>query len=95
MSFYMACSPDDPTYLLLSYWGGETSKRNFEIFVESQKIGDQELLMNKPDELFDVLYTISPQLTKGKKQVKITLKSASGSIAGGLFYAYTFSRKKE
>lgn len=56
------------------------------------KIAEQELYMNKPGELFEVLYPISPELTTGKEKIRITLE-AIGNVAGGLYYAYIFSDK--
>lgn len=92
MSFLLKSSADKPMWLLLSYWGGETSKRNFSILVEDTEIATQELYKNKPDEFFDALYEIPESLTKGKDQLKITLKGKDNSKAGGLFYAYAFSK---
>lgn len=90
LSFEMKCSQDVPTALQLSYWGGEGNKRNFAILIDREKIAEQELYMNKPDELFEVTYPIPKELTKEKEKITVTL-DAIGNVAGGLYYAYTFS----
>lgn len=92
LSFDMKCSKDTPMSLQLTYWGGESNKRNFAILVDNVKIAEQELYMNKPGELFEVLYSIPQELTMRKEKIKITLE-AIGNVAGGLYYAYTFSGK--
>lgn len=78
--------------LQLTYWGGESNKRHFAVLVDQVKIAEQELYLDKPGELFEVLYPIPQELTIGKEKIKITLE-AIGNVAGGLYYAYTFSDK--
>lgn len=92
LSFNMKCSAGKQMYLLLSYWGGESSKRSFQVLAENSVLALQELLLNKPEEMYDVLYEIPLHLTAGKDQVKVSLKGIGNSKAGGLFYAYTFSK---
>ncbi len=94
LSFDMNCMADKPMYLLLSYWGSESSRRKFDILVENTKIAVQELYMNRPEELYDVVYEIPASLSTGKNKLRVGLKGDNGSKAGGLFYAYTFSREK-
>ena len=60
-----------------------------EILIDNQEIGKQELLQNKPNEIFEVLYPIAKELTMGKSQITVTLKMTQRA-AGGLYYAYTF-----
>ena len=90
ISFDMKCSADKANILQLTYWGGEANERKFTILIDNQEIGKQELLQNKPNEIFEVLYPIAKELTMGKSQITVTLKMTQRA-AGGLYYAYTFS----
>lgn len=92
LSFAMNCTDEEPMYLLLSYWGGEGEKRSFNVMAENSLLALQELYMNQPDEMYDVLYEIPDHLTTDKQQITIRLKGVNNSKAGGLFYAYTFSK---
>lgn len=90
ISFDMKCSANEANALQLTYWGGEANKREFDILVDNQEIGKQQLLQNKPDEVFEVIYPIAKEMTTGKNKVTVTLKTIQRA-AGGLYYAYTFS----
>lgn len=92
MSFHMKSSGTQPTWLLLSYWGGEGERRRFNVLAENTVLASQELYLNQPDEMYDVLYEIPADLTAGKEQVTIGLKGVDNSKAGGVFYAYTWSQ---
>lgn len=94
LSFKMKCAEDAPVSLLLSYWGGEGEKRQFNVLAENTLLAFQELYLNRPDEMFDVLYEIPENLTAGKSEIEISLQGVNNSKAGGLFYAYTLSKSK-
>ncbi|WP_455585173.1 beta-L-arabinofuranosidase domain-containing protein [Bacteroides sp.] len=93
LSFQMKSTDSEPMYLLLSYWGGEGEKRSFNVLAENSLLAFQELYLNKPEEMYDVLYEIPEHLTVGKDRITISLKGVN-SKAGGLFYAYTLSKAK-
>lgn len=94
LSFKMKSSGTKPMYLLLSYWGGEGEKRKFNVLAENSVLAYQELYLNNPDEMYDVLYEIPDNLTTGKEEITIGLKGIDNSKAGGLFYAYTVSKSQ-
>lgn len=90
ISFEMKCSDSSPMYLQLMYWGSESNQRKFTIHADDVQIGSQTLLLNQPDEVFEVVYPIPEVVTAGKSKITITLKRVERA-AGGLYYAYTFS----
>lgn len=92
LSFDIKCSPTNENFLLLSYWGGEWDLRSYDILVERQVIGHQELQNNKPGEFFDVLHSIPLELTKDKSKVRVHFKGSNTKV-GGIYYAYLFSKQ--
>jgi DUF1680 family protein len=84
-SYEMAVDPERPTTLVVTYWGGETQERNFDILVDGDKIATQRLRMNNPGAFFDMTYPIPSVLTKGKSKVTVRFQAHPGSLAGGVF----------
>ncbi|BCM89296.1 non-reducing end beta-L-arabinofuranosidase [Abditibacteriota bacterium] len=90
-SYQMHVSPDSPSVLVATYWGGDNG-RAFDIFVNDRKIATQTLANNKPGEFFEVKYPIPFDLIDGKtnalgqKVDTVTVKfTANKSIVGGLY----------
>ncbi len=92
-SYEMAVDPEQPMTLVVTYWGGETQERNFDILVDGEKIAAQKLRMNKPGEFFDERYPIPPALTKGKSKVTVRFQAQPGSLAGGVFGLRTMRQR--
>ena len=85
LSFALKISPDRPVSLVVSYWGGETGPRKFDLLVDGTKIGSQSLQNDKPGEFFDVTYAIPEDLTRGKNKITIRFEAQPGNIAGGFY----------
>jgi len=77
----------EPQDLVLTYWGGETGSRVFDVLVDGQKIGSQTLQNNQPGQFFDVTLALPAEMTRGKKKVTVRLQAQPNSMAGGLFGA--------
>ncbi|MCF7673762.1 MAG: glycoside hydrolase family 127 protein [Akkermansiaceae bacterium] len=92
-SFEMKVDPAMPGELQLTYWGGETGNRNFDILVDGRKIASQRLQQDKPGEFFDVIYPLPTELTRGRSAVTVRLQAQPGAWAGGLFGAKTLRRE--
>jgi uncharacterized protein len=84
-SYDVKVLPDQPLTLRCTYWGSDTGQRVFDILVDDQKIGEQKLDQNKPNEFFDVDYTIPTALTQSKARVTVKIRAHPDSLAGGLF----------
>ncbi len=81
----MKVRPYEPMILVCTYWGGEGTKRVFDILVDGERLATQELLQNKPGEFFDVRYAIPSELTEGKESVAVRFQARPASIAGGVY----------
>ncbi len=84
-SYDLAIDPDARNLVLVTYWGGETGDRRFDILADDAVIGSQKLLNNRPGEFFDVTYPLPKKLTAGKKKITVTLRAEPGALAGGIF----------
>ncbi len=76
---------DLPVGVMVTYWGGETGNRTFDIQIDGKKIATQKLDKDKPGEFFDVTYPIPQELTKGKEKVTVRFQSHPGNMAGGMY----------
>ena len=86
-SFEMAVDPDKTNELVLTYWGGETLKRVFDIIVDGRKIATQQLQQDNPGKFFDVTHPLPSDLTRGKSKVTVRLQAHPKAWGGGLFGA--------
>ncbi|MPT48202.1 MAG: glycoside hydrolase family 127 protein [Sphingobium sp.] len=83
--------PAGPLLLQATYWGSEV-KKNFYIKVDGVQIAHQLLNNEKPGEFFDIDYAIPPELTKGKKKVRIRFEPAAMSRCGPVFGVRLFRK---
>jgi hypothetical protein len=84
-SYDMKVAPDRPVGLTVTYWGGDSGNRVFDILVDGRKIATQKLTAPKPGKFTDVTYAVPANLTKGKQKVTVKFQAHPGSIAGGVF----------
>ena len=84
-SYEMKTLPDQPMTLVCSYWGSDAGKREFDVLVDGVKIAAEKLERNKPNEWFDVEYTLPVRCSEGRKSVTVKFQAQPGAIAGGLF----------
>ena len=84
-SYEMKVVPDQPVSVMVTYWGGDTDNRTFDILINGQKIATQKLNASKPGQFMDVTYNIPASLTKGKQKVTVKFQAHPGAVAGGVF----------
>jgi len=84
-SYDMKISKDRPVDLMVTYWGGDSGNRTFDVQIDGRKIATQTLNMQKPGEFFDVTYPIPEELAKNKEKVTVRFQSQPGKMAGGVF----------
>ena len=84
-SYQLKVSPEQPTELLCTYWGGEQGARQFDILVDGQVVATDSLGSTKPGEFYDHAHLIPIELTRGRRQVVVRFQPKPGNIAGGLF----------
>ncbi len=74
------------------YWGGEREGHLFDIIVDNEIIGTQELNGNMPGHYFDAEYRVPTSLTQGKSRVTVEFQAREGMTAGGIFAVETLRR---
>lgn len=67
-----------------AYWGNDGGRR-FDVLVDGEKVGEQELTGKPQGEYFHVEYPVPPKLTQGKARVTVRFQPKPGSTAGGIF----------
>lgn len=83
--FDLEARPAGPQELRVTYWGGETGNRVFDILVNGEKIATQRLRQNAPDKFFEQKYPIPEHITKGRDQINVRFQAQPGAWAGGVF----------
>jgi len=84
-SYVLKVQPGQPQELRCTYWGSDVGNRVFDILVGQTKVATQKLERNRPDEFFDEVYRIPPELIEGKDKVTIRFQAHPGAWAGGVF----------
>jgi hypothetical protein len=71
--------------LRVKYWGSDTGGREFDIFVDAEKLTTQILDNNRPGEFYETTYPLPDRLTQGKAKVTVKFQAHPDKIAGGVF----------
>ena len=91
--FKMKVDPTSPADLILSYWGNDRSKPQFEIFIDDHKLVTETLPNLKLNQFFDEEHSIPTELTKGKSSVVVKIQAIHGHAAGSVTHARTVRHK--
>jgi hypothetical protein len=91
-NYEMKVKPDAAMSVNCRYYGGELGGCLFDIVVDDQIVGTQELNMNLPEHYFDVEYKVPARVTKGKSKVTVEFHAHEGMVAGRLFAVETLTR---
>jgi hypothetical protein len=81
----MSSRPGARLQLVVSYWGSESEKHEFDIIVDGLTVATQNLSRNRPGEFFDATYPLPPDLTQGKGTLSVRFSPHPGAIAGRVF----------
>ena len=84
-SYDMKVFPDEAMNLIVTYWGGETPEREFDILINDKVFARQKLYQNKPGEFFEVVYPIPNELTKGKETITVKFKGVPSNWTGAIY----------
>ena len=90
--FDLKTQPGASQDLLVTYWGGETGNRQFDILVNGHKIASQTLQNDHPNQFFDATYPVPAELTQGQPKVTVRFQAHPGAMAGGVFGARMLKR---
>ena len=86
-SFDLPVEPDRPMILVVTYYSGERGRGEalFDILVDGELIGHQEVTRSSPPRFFDVEYPIDTNIVKGKKKVTVRFQATEGSYIASVF----------
>jgi hypothetical protein len=76
---------DQPLELRVTYWGGDSGGREFDLLVDGEKLATQKLDNNRPGEFYDETYRLPPRLTRGKERITLKFQAHPGRTVGGVF----------
>ncbi|MGD0572753.1 MAG: DUF6805 domain-containing protein, partial [Sedimentisphaerales bacterium] len=71
--------------LHVKYWGGDAGGREFDIFVDGEKLATQKLENNRPGEYYEEIYPLPARMTQGKEKVTVKFLAHPSKMAGGVF----------
>jgi hypothetical protein len=91
-SYDLKVLPDAKMSVNCRYYSGAFGLRLFDIIVDDQIVGTQELTQSIPAHYFDVEYKIPASVTKGKSKVTVEFQAREGMSAGGIFAVQTLRR---
>jgi hypothetical protein len=77
--------------LQATYWGDERP-RQFEIFIDGQRLAQQGLAFDHPGKFFDVAYPIPEAMIRGKNTVRVRFAPLPRNTAGPVFGVRTFTQ---
>lgn len=92
-SYRVTVLPNKPMAVQVTYSGNEGPsfvdgvrlERHFHISIDGEIIASEKLDRKRPHQLFEVLYPIPSELTKGKHQVELKFASEINQIAGSVY----------
>jgi hypothetical protein len=75
--------------LIVTYHSEERATRSFEILVDGVRVGEQTIERHRPGSssgsFFDVEYSVSPDLVRGKQKVTVRFQAKGGNETGSVF----------
>jgi hypothetical protein len=81
----MKVNPEASHSIIATYWGMDNRGRNFDILVEGEKVGSDDLNKYKDSKFYDISYPIPSKLTKGKNTVAVTFQAKPNNEAGPVY----------
>lgn len=91
-SFDMKVIRNQPMRLVNEYWGGYTGTRTFDILIDKQIIGTENISGLRDGEFINVDYEIPDSLTKDKDLITVLFQPHEGNRAGPVFTVRTVKR---
>ncbi|MBN9385808.1 MAG: glycoside hydrolase family 127 protein [Chitinophagaceae bacterium] len=86
-SYSMATGKEIGLSLLVRYWGAEWGNRNFEIYVDDEKlITENNTGRWNQSKFFDIGYGIPAAMLKGKDHIRIKFKALKGTSTSPVYY---------
>jgi len=84
-SFDLPVEPSRPLALVVTYYQDEWRRRTFDILVDGEKVGEQEIERGGIPRFFDVEYAIPAALVRGKEAVTVRFEATGGNETAGVY----------
>lgn len=84
MEFDMKVEGAVANELVITYWGNERIRPDFEILVDGAKVADEKLDGRPKNVFFDVTYPLPQSVTAGKSKVRVRIQGKGNSWSGSL-----------
>jgi DUF1680 family protein len=96
-SFDLPVEPEFPMALVVTFYSAERSQTqaSFDLLVDGQRIGHQEVSQSDPTRFFDVVYPIDTEIVEGKEQVTVRFEAAEGNSIASVFGIRMIRREKK
>jgi hypothetical protein len=82
--YVLRLPPSGPAAVRVTYWGGETRRRRFDVLVEGHVVATQSLFDDRPGELLPVEYEIPESRRHGRDRVRVSFRAGPGGSVGAV-----------
>jgi DUF1680 family protein len=93
MEFEMKADAVQPVDLVITYWGNERMRPDFDLLVDGQKLASENLAGRPMNQFFDITYSVPEALTKGKTKVVVRIQPLEHKTGGSMAGARIVRRK--
>ncbi|MBN1998391.1 glycoside hydrolase family 127 protein [candidate division KSB1 bacterium] len=85
-SYDMATNSETSLSLFVRYWGAEWGNRNFDIYIDDEKLITEDNTGRWNQSLFkDVVYPIPDAMVKGKSHIRVKFQAHASNTAGAVY----------
>jgi uncharacterized protein len=93
-SYSMRTNGETGLSLIVRYWGAEWGNRNFEIYIDEEKlVSENNTGRWNQSKFIDIEYAIQDTMLKGKKNIRVKFKALPESTAGAVYYVRLVRKK--
>jgi len=86
-SYALATNNETNLSLLVRYWGAEWGKRDFEIYIDDQKlVAENNTGRWNQSRFFDIEYRIPESLLKDKDHIRVKFRALKGASTSAVYY---------
>ena len=76
---------NQPADLIITYWGSESGKRDFDLLLDGEKFASESLNRDKPEKFWDKTYPLPESLTASKTKAVLRFQAQPEHFAGGVY----------
>jgi uncharacterized protein len=85
-SFDLSTKSETNLSLLVRYWGAEWGGRKFDIFIDDEKLVNEDNTNRWNQSMFkNMVYSIPNSMVKGKSHIRVKFQALQGNTAGAIY----------